>query len=665
MKLVDKHLNSAKHQNAVRQHVMMSQLQISQPINSAPVVERGSSDMELDHTWAAQDSFDTELHFPQVIQPEYVIRDDDDVGFGSDSSGGHEAPSEYSDEFLSWDMFGESIIEQREEAINLAKAQDTRQTGGAPKVNWDPFNSEEDLIACLIMGYLHTLMSRVTYLQLRIILKMKKLALPYWDAVRNSRERIRKLLNFVNKESISVWDNKIFHISVKGILTNELLNPYVNGHLEFYPHDPCGNPIDSLCQSFKWREDLARDIRVQMVHIESKHFYIYEPTQLKSGEVVIPTFFYKAKGKLYAKCYSPEFMPHETGDAFDIIIPADIKFTETHHQRVVDINNFDKVYSEISEIPMGDGTYITIKIGDNLYEEDNSGKRIQIELPNPWRKKAQNCIIRHVPLTLYADDTSGNCSKQWNKHISYYFTLSGLHPHWSNQEYNCQFVATSNVASCLELADPIIEEINDMSINGHFAYDSILNQRVLIMSFVLGALGDSPMHAEMTSTPMPANANSPCRMCQLLVVRKEDKSLVAYVKDFFRLTTGGHVPPPPRKWEETISSIKKCWQESKDEAKTAYDDKTKAKGLKDNINVEFVERYHQRNKPGQKEEIEAIEKECPDRLYNRFYTLKGFDGCKDTPVEILHVLQLGIIRYLLRDFMEGLGEVDRRKLEGK
>ncbi|OAV87931.1 hypothetical protein PTTG_29229 [Puccinia triticina 1-1 BBBD Race 1] len=230
--------------------------------------------MDLDHTWPAQDSVETELHFPQVIQPEYVIRDDDDVGFGSDSSGGHEAPSEYSDEFLSWDMFGESIIEQREEAITLAKAQDTRQAGGAPKVNWDPFNSEEDLIACLIMGYLHTLMSRVTYLQLRIILKMKKLALPYWDAVRNSRERIRKLLNFVNKESISVWDNKIFHISVKGILSNELLNPYVNGHLEFYPHDPCGDPIDSLCQSFKWREDLPRDIRVQMVHIESKHFYI-------------------------------------------------------------------------------------------------------------------------------------------------------------------------------------------------------------------------------------------------------------------------------------------------------------------------------------------------------------------------------------------------------
>ncbi|OAV85700.1 hypothetical protein PTTG_03824 [Puccinia triticina 1-1 BBBD Race 1] len=116
-------------------------------------------------------------------------------------------------------------------------------------------------------------------------------------------------------------------------------------------------------------------------------------------------------------------------------------------------------------------------------------------------------------------------------------------------------------------------------------------------------------------------------------------------------------PPPPRVWEDTISKMHKFWTESKTEAKTEYDNKTKENGLKDNINVEFVERYHQRNKPGQRESIEATEKTGPHCLFNRF------DGCKDTPVEILHVLQLGVIRYLLRDFMEGLTEGDKRRLE--
>jgi hypothetical protein len=64
-----------------------------------------------------------------------------------------------------------------------------------------------------------------------------------------------------------------------------------------------------------------------------------------------------------------------------------------------------------------------------------------------------------VPRTLYADNTSGNRSKQWNKHISYYYTLSGLAPNMTNQQYNCHFLATSNTAGALELADQIVDEL--------------------------------------------------------------------------------------------------------------------------------------------------------------------------------------------------------------
>jgi hypothetical protein len=82
-----------------------------------------------------------------------------------------------------------------------------------------------------------------------------------------------------------------------------------------------------------------------------------------------------------------------------------------------------------------------------------------ILFPNQWREKAQGRIIHHVPITLYADDTSGNQSKQWNKHISFYFTLAGLHPKFTNQEYHCHFLGTTNVAGVLELAEPIIKEL--------------------------------------------------------------------------------------------------------------------------------------------------------------------------------------------------------------
>ncbi|KAH9823043.1 hypothetical protein DFH28DRAFT_880736, partial [Melampsora americana] len=66
---------------------------------------------------------------------------------------------------------------------------------------------------------------------------------------------------------------------------------------------------------------------------------------------------------------------------------------------------------------------------------------------NPWRIKSEGKIICHIPLTLYFDDTSGNVPKKYNKHMSIYFTLSGLPPMLSNQEYHTHFLATTNCAT--------------------------------------------------------------------------------------------------------------------------------------------------------------------------------------------------------------------------
>jgi hypothetical protein len=94
-----------------------------------------------------------------------------------------------------------------------------------------------------------------------------------------------------------------------------------------------------------------------------------------------------------------------------------------------------------------------------FFTEFNGDNQRKLPLPNPWRIRASGKIIRNLPITLYSDDTSGNVSKKWNKHISFYFTLSGLPPHISNQEYNCHFLSTSNRASVLEMAEQIVDEM--------------------------------------------------------------------------------------------------------------------------------------------------------------------------------------------------------------
>lgn len=82
----------------------------------------------------------------------------------------------------------------------------------------------------------------------------------------------------------------------------------------------------------------------------------------------------------------------------------------------------------------------------------------ELSLPNPWNIKASGIIIHRIPTTIDSDNPSGNVLKQWNKHISFYLTVSGLPPGLKNQEYNCHFLSTSNRAGVLEISSQIVKE---------------------------------------------------------------------------------------------------------------------------------------------------------------------------------------------------------------
>ncbi|KAG0142889.1 hypothetical protein CROQUDRAFT_14451, partial [Cronartium quercuum f. sp. fusiforme G11] len=73
--------------------------------------------------------------------------------------------------------------------------------------------------------------------------------------------------------------------------------------------------------------------------------------------------------------------------------------------------------------------------------------------------KANGRAIQHVPIMLYSDDTSGNISKKWNKHMAFYCNLARLPPKMMNQEYNIHFISTSNAATALKLADSLVDEL--------------------------------------------------------------------------------------------------------------------------------------------------------------------------------------------------------------
>ncbi|OAV92443.1 hypothetical protein PTTG_27650 [Puccinia triticina 1-1 BBBD Race 1] len=218
-----------------------------------------------------------------------------------------------------------------------------------------------------------------------------------------------------------------------------------------------------------------------------------------------------------------------------------------------------------------------------------------------------------------------------------------LPPRVSNQQYNCHFLSTSNTSGPLELANQIVDELNDITKDGYFAYDCELQQEVLVSTVVLCFLGDLPMHAEVTNTPLPGAALNPCRICHLGVQKRSDKSGEDYIYHFLGMDSlGNRDVVDYRKWSETIQRSHKLWEAALKYSKNACIEESKSLGVQDVLKKAFKSELAK---------IMALDKHQNHKLFNRFLQLLGFDGCQDTPVEVLHVILLGVIKYIAIDFL--------------
>lgn len=74
------------------------------------------------------------------------------------------------------------------------------------------------MLALLLLGNLHNLLSRSMFQQMRMILGLAELKLPHWDAIRRTRENIRQMLNIHIKQAETIFMNKCSSLSLKDML---------------------------------------------------------------------------------------------------------------------------------------------------------------------------------------------------------------------------------------------------------------------------------------------------------------------------------------------------------------------------------------------------------------------------------------------------------------
>ncbi|KAH9813910.1 hypothetical protein DFH28DRAFT_1169954, partial [Melampsora americana] len=524
--------------------------------------------------------------------------------------------------------------------------------------DWYPFKKEQ-FIALLLLGLGRNLLSQRQYERMGRLNRTFNVTLPSYKTLGRLQSGMCTRLGLHVAEWQSALSNTCYGLSIREIVAQELANPVVSEHLVFVPEYDPKTPTDRFSQSKKWREGFSRTHRVQMVTSKrAGHFYLYEPVRGHSNDWIVPVYFFQTSGIYYAKCVKASMISQGTNTSnIKFIAESDQPFDSPLLITVP----IDSLTSNFIDTKIGEGTPIRQHCGDVMYQH-KALAYVEIPLPNPWRIKAQGKVIQNVPITLYSDDTSGNVLKKWNKHMCYYFTLSALPPGMTHQVFNIHFLATSNKSSALELGDHIVDELNTLGKEGFVSYDISLDTEVLVMVLPLCHLGDSPMHAEITNTTNPSLTLNPCRMCTLSVDTIIAKQDAQYTRAFVGIDQS-ETGPKSRNWSKTKLQTYELWDLLRKPRKhSEFRQKSKDYGIRDTLCVQFVERFHElhQNSEYSKEEVaqmfDNLNDEFGARLFNPFLRLEGFDGQLDTPVEILHVVLLGVVKYLFRDAMDNLPE---------
>ncbi|KNE91382.1 hypothetical protein PSTG_15205 [Puccinia striiformis f. sp. tritici PST-78] len=109
-----------------------------------------------------------------------------------------------------------------------------------------------------------------------------------------------------------------------------------------------------------------------------------------------------------------------------------------------------------------------------------------------------------------------------------------------------------------------------------------------------------------------------------------------------------------RNWSETVDRTYDSYCAEVEERHAEHLQRRQQYGLTDAINNRFL--LSSKKNLRIRKLMEKLEEEAPEKLFNPFLELEGFDGVKDTPVEVLHVALLGFVKYLARNVGKSLKE---------
>ncbi|RPD56808.1 hypothetical protein L226DRAFT_513548 [Lentinus tigrinus ALCF2SS1-7] len=503
--------------------------------------------------------------------------------------------------------------------------------------------------------------------------------------------------------------------ALESLLAQEMANPRIRPHLRFYPED-AGQKLKECWQASRWLHELSPDIATPMVRVGSQDYYVYEPAKLIDGQVIIPFRWYtraSASGSgvqvLFGEGWRTHAVTFHDGTRSYVVHEFEhVRFTTTSLSL-----SFPALLETHATDRSPDPRRILgrkLSIGDNgihpwTYTNPACG--------NPWRARAMKNNRCHrvvaFPMWLYCDDTSGNMSKKWNKHNSWLFTAAGLPRELAQQEANVHFLSTSNTAPPLEMLHGIVGDLERGQNDGFWAWDVAEKEMVLVIPVVLAILGDNPMQSEL-ACHIGLAGKFFCRNCMVYGHEAADNptdttGTTGLGKSEASASRAGSVASDnsadsqssekkkgkrketmqelvdrarrflgfnePRTKDATLRTLQEIFQDASTVGGMTRSKKLKTNtGVKDTFQEFFSERLfaYGRTLKGSRSEKQSlldmfVRTELPNNVISPVWRIKDLDPHQDTPVEILHVVLLGFLKYFWRDAVARLSDGQKKLLK--
>nr|GAT45532.1 predicted protein [Mycena chlorophos] len=429
----------------------------------------------------------------------------------------------------------------------------------------------------------------------------------------------------------------VFHINDIGkIISNDWTNPQVRSHIRVYPEIPPNGVISEMWHAEKWRKTMdRRKLSPMYAASDQQHYYVDEVAQLKSGKLIVPVRWVTQGGlhNVFADAYEVTFDEEKRATIVDsstvLVTAADLRrnlLSLTHHNLVP------------------------------AWSEATRKSRLDQRMPHPKRAIANGRPFYVSLIIFFNDDVSGNRSKSWNKHWVEYFTHASLPRSFHHQEAHIHFVSASPHASIPEQFNEVKHIISATEAQPLIVWDPQTRTETALELGVFADASDNPMQSEVCSH-RGSQSNFANRKSEVGGTQAEKRSDVRYHNLFS--------PGEPRTWNSVLTTVSQhllwaCWGMST----TIEDDKTDtgiadpyAQFWIDKLLGDFKSKCAVARQTAPERSIEDIELEVGAELqewletqygvvFNPFFMLKGFDPTQDTPVEILHTILLGIVKYI-------------------